>query len=192
MALGEYPWSERYGWVEDRFGVSWQVMAEPSPKGSRIAPCLMFAGPRHGQAEKAVRSYVEIFGGRIEALEKYTAGEGPEGTIKHGRFVLGDHLMVAMDSHQGDGPTFDEAVSLQVMCNDQDEVDRYWTKLSEGGEQGPCGWLKDRFGVSWQIVPAAIAEWLTSKDVRARDRAFAAVMGMKKLDIAQIEAAFRG
>lgn len=76
------------------------------------------------------------------------------------------------------------------MCKDQPEVDRYWAALSDGGEPGPCGWLKDCFGVSWQVVPAAIGEWMTSHDTAARDRAFNAVMGMKKLDIAAIQAAF--
>ncbi len=83
-------------------------------------------------------------------------------------------------------------ISLQVMCKEQEELDRYWAALSDGGEKGPCGWLKDRFGVSWQVVPSNIAEWMTSKDIAARDRAFDAVMRMKKLDIAAIQAAFDG
>jgi predicted 3-demethylubiquinone-9 3-methyltransferase (glyoxalase superfamily) len=98
--------------------------------------------------------------------------------------------MSAMDSPIDHGVTFNEAVSLQVMCKDQDEVDHYWNALSEGGEQGPCGWLKDRFGVSWQVVPMSVSEWLTSNDVAARDRAFQAMLEMKKLDIAALRAAF--
>lgn len=194
MPLDAYPWSERYGWVQDRFGVSWQVIAGRRPKsGALIAPCLMFSGAQHGKAEQAIQTYTRIFpDSRVETLERYAAGEGPEGTIKHGRFVLAGQDMVAMDSHIEHAFGFNEALSLQVMCKDQAEIDRYWEALSEGGEKGPCGWLKDRFGVSWQVVPAGIAEWLTSPDTAARDRAFQALMGMTKPDVAGLQAAFRG
>jgi predicted 3-demethylubiquinone-9 3-methyltransferase (glyoxalase superfamily) len=194
MALDAYPWSERYGWVKDRFGVSWQVMAgRRQPGGATIVPCLMFAGSQHGRAEEAMRVYAGIFpGGRIESVERYAADEGPAGTVKHGRVVLGGQEMVAMDSHVDHGVTFNEAISLQVMCQDQAEVDRYWAALSEGGEPGPCGWLKDRFGLSWQIVPNTIAEWMACQDATARDRAFEAMLQMKKLDIAALKRAFDG
>ena len=195
MPLGSYPWSQRFGWVKDQFGVSWQVMTSPGPPAAQaaIVPCLMFTGGQSGRADEAMQMYARIFpGSRVEMVARYAAGEGPEGSVKHGRFVLAGQPMIAMDSHVAHGFTFNEGISLQVMCNDQGEVDRYWSALSDGGQQGPCGWLKDRFGVSWQVVPARIAEWMTSSDIAARDRAFNAVMGMKKLDIAAIEAAFRG
>lgn len=194
MPLGEYPWSARYGWVKDRFGVSWQVIAGRRPEGgATIAPCLMFAGSQHGKAEAALNAYARIFrNARVEAFERYAAHEGPEGTIKHGRIAIGAQTLIAMDSHIDHGFTFNEGLSLQVMCDDQADLDRYWAALSEGGEEGPCGWLKDRFGVSWQVVPTGIAGWMSSKDTAARDRAFRAVMGMKKLDIAAIQAAFDG
>lgn len=121
-----------------------------------------------------------------------SAGEGPENTVKHGRILIGGQTLIAMDSHVKHEFTFNEGVSLQVMCDSQRELDHYWEALSEGGVQGPCGWLKDRFGVSWQVVPRDIAEWMTSRDAAARDRAFQAVMGMKKLDIAMIRTAFEG
>lgn len=192
MPIGSYPWSERYGWVADRFGVSWQVITLPNEiDRTTIAPCLMFAGAVHGKAEAAIRTYTRIFeNGHIDALERYTPGEGPEGTIKHGRFTLRDHNFVAMDSHIDHGFTFNEGISLQIMCNDQSEVDRYWVALSEGGVEGPCGWLKDRFGVSWQVVPKGFVEWMTSQDEPARDRAFQAMLAMKKFDIAALNAAF--
>jgi predicted 3-demethylubiquinone-9 3-methyltransferase (glyoxalase superfamily) len=106
--------------------------------------------------------------------------------------VIAGQETVAMDSHIQHGSAFNEGLSLQVMCKDQSEVDHHWASLSEGGEQGPCGWLKDRFGLSWQVVPADIVAWLTSKDVAARDRAFEAMMGMSKPDIAALQAAFTG
>ena len=194
MPLGTYPWSERYGWVKDRFGVSWQVIAGRRPQGgATIAPCLMFNGAQHGRAAEAMRFYTGIFpGGRIDSAEHYVAGEGPQGDMKHGRFVVAGQDMVAMDSHIDHGFTFNEALSLQVMCDDQQELDRYWGALAEGGEHGPCGWLKDRFGLFWQVVPTAIAEWMASTDTVARDRAFEAMLEMKKLDIAALERAFEG
>lgn len=194
MPLGAYPWSPRYGWVQDRFGVSWQVITGArEPGGATIVPCLMFAGAQHGNAEPAMQAYTSIFpGGRITRVERYAAGEGPEGTVKHGRFVLAGQEMTAMDSHIDHGVAFNEAVSLQVMCTDQDEVDRYWARLSEGGQPGPCGWLKDRFGVSWQIVPAQMIAWIASDDVAGRERAFAAMLQMQKLDLAALRAAFEG
>lgn len=193
MPLGEYAWSPRYAWVQDRFGVSWQVMAGKRPSGGgAVAPCLMFSNERRGQAAAALQVYARVLGGRVEALEHYAAGQGPEDLIQHGRIAARGVSLTAMDSPIDHAFGFNEGLSLQVMCDDQAELDRCWAELSEGGEQGPCGWLKDRFGVSWQVVPAAIAEWLTSPDTAARERAFAAVMRMKKLDIAAIQAAFAG
>lgn len=189
MALGAYPFSDRYAWVRDRFGVTWQLMA--GPLTPTIAPCLMFAGAQHGRAEEALRAYETIFpGARLAQVERYGAGEGAPGTVKHGRLVVGDQELVAMDSHIDHGTAFNEGISLQVMCDDQAELDRSWAALSDGGEQGPCGWLKDRFGVSWQVVPRDISAWMASDDVAARDRAFKAMLGMKKLDVAALRAAF--
>lgn len=194
MAMDRYPWSERYGWVQDRFGVSWQVMAGARPRdAAMIVPALMFTGAQQGLAAEAMRTYASIFpDGHVEVAERYAKGEGPEGSVKHGRVRLGAQELVAMDSHLDHGFGFNEALSLQVMCKDQREVDRYWDALGEGGEPGPCGWLKDRFGVSWQVVPSAVSRWFTTKDAAARDRAFEAVMHMQKLDIAGIERAFAG
>ncbi len=193
MPLGSYPWSERYGWVKDRFGVSWQVITRRADGGATIVPCLMFVGAQHGWAEEAMRFYTGVFPeGRIDSVERYAVGEGPEGTVKHGRFTLAGQELVAMDSHIDHGFTFNEALSLQVMCADQAEVDHCWDALAAGGEHGPCGWLKDRFGLSWQVVPTAMTEWLVSTDTAARDRAFEAMLQMKKLDIAALQRAYEG
>ena len=197
MQLDKYPWSERYGWVQDRFGVSWQVMAvqrkAPGPSEVTIAPCLMFADAQHGNAAPAIEIYTRIFPqSRVESLEKYGPQEGKAGTVKHGRFVIAGQEMVAMDAHGEHGFTFDEGLSLQVLCDDQAEIDRYWEALSEGGEKGPCGWLKDRFGLSWQIAPEAMIAWLTDPDLAARERVFTAMLAMKKLDVAVLRAAFDG
>lgn len=194
MPIDRYPWSERYGWVKDRYGVTWQVMTgQRPPSGESIVPCLMFVGKQHRRAEEALRFFAELFPrGRVEDIERYEAAEGPEGTVKHGRFSLDGQTLVAMDSHGDHRFGFNEAMSLQVMCDGQAEVDRFWHRLSEGGVPGPCGWLKDRFGISWQVVPKDIVTWMTSKDVRARDRAFAALLSMQKLDVAALQRAFQG
>jgi predicted 3-demethylubiquinone-9 3-methyltransferase (glyoxalase superfamily) len=194
MPLDRYPWSERYGWVQDRFGASWQVIAGRRPPGGQaIVPCLMFAGAQHGRAEEALRTYASVFpGGRILDVARYEAGEGPVGKVKHGRASLAGQDLIAMDAHGDHGFGFDEALSLQVMCEDQPMLDRYWAALGEGGTHGPCGWLKDRFGLSWQVVPAQLERWLTGGDAAARDRVFAALLEMGRLDVAALERAFAG
>ena len=193
MPLDAYPWSPRYAWIEDRFGVSWQIMLgeRPTPT-ARVLPCLMFANALFGRAEEAMALYTGVFpDGRIESIDRY--GEGPpEGKVAHGRFEIGGQAMAAMD---GPGPhdfTFDDGLSLQVMCDDQAEVDHYWDALAEGGSHGPCGWLKDRFGVSWQVVPKQILAWMTHPDPAARDRAFKAMLTMQKLDAGALERALHG
>lgn len=193
IPLDAYPWSARYGWVQDRFGVSWQVMAGRRPGAAVIVPCLMFAGAQRGRASEAMKSYTATFpGSRIGEVARYERGEGPVGAVKHGRMTLLGQELVVMDSHAEHGVTFDEGVSLQLLCVDQAELDRSWTALSAGGVEGPCGWVKDRFGLSWQVVPADILRWMTAPDAAARDRVFDAVMGMKKLDLAALEQAFAG
>lgn len=191
MALGTYPWSPRYGWAKDRFGASWQVMCLQAC--TPIAPCLMFTGARRGQARDALQHYASILPeAKIQALEPYAAHEGPTEHIKHGRLQFGEQLLTAMDSSVDQEHEFNEGISLQVFCKDQAEIDYYWEALSAGGKQGRCGWLKDRFGVSWQVVPQDIARWMASEESAARDRAFAAVMSMDKLDLAAIRAAYAG
>lgn len=194
MPLGAYAWSKCYAWVQDRFGVSWQLMTVDRDPGSpTIVPCFMFAGPVHRRAEEALALYTRVFpGGRVLRLERYAEGEGPVDTVKHGRFTIAGHELVVMDAHGEHPSTFDEGLSLQVMCEDQAELDRYWEQLSEGGSKGPCGWLKDRFGVSWQITPRQMTDLMMSPDAAARDRAFAAMLDMGKLDLAVLQQAFRG
>ena len=192
MPIDKYPWSDRYAWVKDRFGVTWQLMTRAMPKAEpMIVPVFMFAGKVHGRAEEALRTWAKVLGGKVGDLAYYGPGEGKEGTIKHGRVVIGDHQLAAMDSHIDHNVVFDEGVSLQIMCDDQAELDRLWSALSDGGEQSQCGWLKDKFGVSWQVVPRQIVKWMASKDQAANDRAFKAMLEMGKLDIAKLEAAFR-
>ncbi|MBK9519400.1 MAG: VOC family protein [Anaeromyxobacter sp.] len=131
----------------------------------------MFAGPQHGRAEEAMRAWAGIFpDSRLGDLERYAPGEGPEGTVKHGRFVLAGQDLVAMDSHLAHGLTFNEAVSLQVMCEDQATLDRVWDALATGGSLAPCGWLKRplrRLLAGGADPPPGVAD---GGDAAARDR----------------------
>ena len=151
----------------------------------RITPNLWFDTEGLGAAE----FYVSVFpNSEITAVTHYTeAGPRPEGTVLTVEFVLDGQQFTAING----GPefTFDEAVSMLVNCTDQKEIDYYWDKLSEGGEEGQCGWLKDKFGLSWQVVPAGMAEMLNDPDTGRATRGMQAVLGMKKLDIAAIESA---
>ena len=194
MPLGEYPWSARYAWIEDRFGVSWQIMARPEAREPAIVPCLMYAGEHHGGAREAIDAYVgAIPNSRVLEVETFAEGEGGEaGTVKQGRFELAGHTMVAMDGGTGHAFGFDEGASLQVLCSAQAEVDRVWSALAVGGEEGPCGWVRDRFGLWWQVVPEAMATWMSSDDAAARDRVFRAMLSMGKLDVDALERAYRG
>jgi predicted 3-demethylubiquinone-9 3-methyltransferase (glyoxalase superfamily) len=155
------------------------------PTISKITPCLWF----DTQGEDAAVFYTSVFpNSRILGVTRYgSAGPGPEGQVMTVEFELDGLPFVALNG----GPqfTFDEAISFQVNCENQEEVDRYWSTLSEGGAQGPCGWLKDKFGLSWQIVPTRLSELLSDPDAARSQAAMTAMLAMKKLDIAEVERA---
>lgn len=196
MDIGEYPHSERYGWIQDKYGVSWQIMAMGDrPIRQKVVPTLMFVGPQAGKAETAVSFYISIFHhAKAGDFMRYANGEEPdrEGTIKHADFSLEGQEFAAMDSGRPHNFTFNEAVSLQVICTDQKEVDYYWERLTAGGEEGVCGWLKDRFGVSWQVTPDILGKLLGDRDPAKVERVTAAFLKMKKLDIAALKSAAGG
>ncbi|MDQ3946242.1 MAG: VOC family protein [Actinomycetota bacterium] len=151
----------------------------------KITPCLWF----DTEAEEAAAFYTSIFkNSRILHVARYgKAGPRPEGLVMTVSFELNGQEFVALNG----GPefTFDEAISFQVSCESQDEVDEFWSRLSEGGEEGPCGWLKDRYGVSWQIVPTRLIELVNDQDPEKAQRAMSAMLDMKKIDIATLERA---
>src|SRR6266571_4190276 len=138
---------------------------------------------------EAAEFYVSVFpNSKVTNVTHYgEAGPRPAGTVLTVDFVLDGQELTAING----GPQFhfDEAISLLINCADQDEVDYYWTKLSEGGEEGPCGWLKDKFGLSWQVVPSGMAEMLNDPDHARGQRAMTAMLGMKKIDLAALQAA---
>lgn len=155
------------------------------PTLAKITPCLWF----DTEGEEAARFYTGIFdNSHIVNVTRYgSAGPREAGLVMTVDFVLDGQAFVALNG--GPDFTFSEAVSLQVNCDSQEEVDRLWAALSEGGEEGPCGWLKDRFGVSWQIVPRVFEEMIVDPDVERAQRAMKAMLGMKKLDIAELQRA---
>ncbi|MEV6161472.1 VOC family protein [Streptomyces sp. NPDC052052] len=150
--------------------------------------CLWF----DGQAEEAAEYYLSVFrNSRLGRIGRYTeAGPGPAGSAMTVEFEINGQKFVGLNG----GPqfTFNESISFQIHCSDQDEVDYYWNSLTDGGEEGPCGWLKDRYGVSWQVVPEALIDLVGDPDAEKAARATAAMMTMKKLDIATLRAAYDG
>lgn len=187
MELGEYPFSGRYGWIQDRYGLSWQLMLPDDKSVARIVPCMLFVGGQCGQAEEAIKHYTSVFGGAARlSTSRYGADQRPnaEGTIMYAGFQLEGQVFAAMDSAIDHKFGFNEAVSFVVNCAGQAEVDRYWGALSAVPEAEQCGWLKDRFGVSWQIVPKEFFELLESSDAAGAERVTKAMLGMKKIDIA--------
>jgi predicted 3-demethylubiquinone-9 3-methyltransferase (glyoxalase superfamily) len=195
MELEAYPFSDRYGWLADRYGLSWQINLARDEGATPITPSLMFVGDRAGQAEEAVNFYTSIFpNAKVGELFRYTEGQEPDkaGTVAYGPFSLAGQDFGAMDSAREHNFSFNEAISFVVKCKDQEEVDYYWGKLSAVPESEVCGWLKDKFGVSWQIVPAVVYELFSARDRASADRAIEAMMKMKKLDISELESAARG
>ena len=151
----------------------------------KITPCLWF----DTEGEEAARFYTSVFpNSKITDVTRYgSAGPRPEGTVMTVSFELDGQKFVALNG--GPDFMFNEAISFQVSCETQDEVDAYWSKLSDGGEEGPCGWLKDRFGVSWQIIPTALPELLANPDGEKSQRVMQAMLGMKKIEIGELERA---
>jgi predicted 3-demethylubiquinone-9 3-methyltransferase (glyoxalase superfamily) len=190
MPLGQYPFSEKYGWLQDKYGVNWQVIL--ADRTQKITPCLLFVGIQAGKAEEAINLYTSSFpNSRIVYLERYTADEGPDaGRIKHATFSLNGQEFIAMDSGMPEHAfTFTKAVSLMVNCETQTEVDHFWEKLTAGGEGIACGWLSDPYGVAWQITPVVLNELRMDPDPERSRRAMKAMMQMVKIDIATLQRA---
>ncbi len=195
MPLSEYPFSERYAWLLDRYGVSWQIGYFGATNAQPLMPVLMFVGGVCGKSEEAMRFYTSLFpNSKLGEMARYGADDAPEteGTIMHGDFTLAGQSFAAMDSAQMHDFTFTEAISLVVHCDDQAEIDRYWAALSAVPEAEACGWLKDKYGVSWQIVPKEMNEMMTSGDPEKIARVTQAFLPMKKLDLAKLREAYGG
>lgn len=191
MELDKYPFSEKFGWVADKFGLSWQLMLTGTEQ--KVFPFLMFVG-KQSKAEEAVRFYTSIFkNSSVTTMEKFGKGTPqPEGAVMHARFSLDGEEFMAMDGGPDHQFTFTEATSFSVLCKTQEEIDEFWERLSAGGEKVQCGWLKDKYGVSWQIVPSVLLEMMQDKDPEKVKRVTQAMLQMKRLEIKQLEKAFHG
>lgn len=195
MPVGQYEFSERYGWVQDRFGLSWQVSFFGQPAASKIMPSFMFTKENYGRAEEAVDFYVSVFkDSRKAAVFHYGPNSDPdrEDAVAFADFELEGQLFAAMESAREKDFSFNEAISFLVYCKTQEEIDCYWEKLSAAPEAERCGWLKDKFGVSWQIVPEELSELVSGPDRAKSGRAMEAMLRMKKLDIAELKRAYEG
>jgi len=196
MPLDAYPFSDLYGWTEDKYGLSWQIMYAGDQKvEQKITPTLLFVGRVCGKAEEAITFYTSVFReSEIGPMLRYDKGEEPdeEGTIKYAAFTLEGEEFAAMDSAHEHDFAFNEAVSLMVNCETQGEIDYYWESLSAVPEAEQCGWLKDKFDVSWQVVPSSMEEMMRNGSKDQIARVTEAFLEMKKFDLAQLQSAYEG
>jgi len=183
MPIDKYPWSDRYGWLQDKFGLTWQIsIAEDEDTKPKIRPSMLFTNKQFGRAEESINFYNSIFdNSSTELMIHYPLEHLHAGKVLYSEFKLNCHDIIAMDGPGSHNFTFNEAFSFVVECETQQEIDYYWHELAEGGQEGMCGWLKDKFGVSWQVVPSKLADWMLEPE-RA-ERISAAFMKMKKLDL---------
>lgn len=196
MPFSAYPFSKLYGWVQDRYGLSWQVMLVTGRDiKQKITPMLMFTGGNAGKAEEAMRFYASLFPeSGIGHIARYGADRQPdqEGTVMFGSFALAGEQFAAMDSAHPHGFGFNEAISFMVTCDNQAEIDAYWNGLAADPNAGQCGWLKDHYGLSWQIVPSAMREMMAHGSREQIARVTKAFLQMKKFDLATLQQAYEG
>jgi predicted 3-demethylubiquinone-9 3-methyltransferase (glyoxalase superfamily) len=194
MELGSYPFSKRYGWLQDKYGVSWQIIHTETPFTQRITPVMMFIGKNAGRAEEAATLYTSLFhNSKINMISRYGKGMEPdtENSINYASITLDNEEFGVMDSAHEHHFAFNEAISFLINCKDQQEVDYFWEKLTEnGGEESMCGWLKDKFGVSWQVVPEQLGALMNDPDPTKSSRVTQAMFSMKKIIIADLERAY--
>jgi predicted 3-demethylubiquinone-9 3-methyltransferase (glyoxalase superfamily) len=190
MPLGKYDWSAKYAWVRDKFGVSWQLDADDINHQQKIVPSLLFVNEKAGRVREAVSFYSTVFpDSRVIMESPWDQASGmPEGALLFAQFSLLGYLFNSMSGggirHEFD---FNEAISFMVYCKTQEEIDYYWNKLLEGGgAEQACGWLKDRFGVSWQIVPEIMDELMTTSDRAQLARVTEAMLKMVKFNIKEL------
>lgn len=196
MPLGEYPFSKWYGWIQDRYGLSWQLMYNDNGQAAqKLTPCLLFSNEVSGRAEEAIKYYTEVFeNSETGIISRYKEGEAASSNAKinYGAFKLSGLDFVVMDNTFEAEFGFNEAFSFIVNCENQQEIDYFWEKLSAVPEAEQCGWAKDRFGVSWQIVPVIMEEMMKSEDREKVQRVTEAFLKMKKFDLEALKKAYDG
>lgn len=192
MPLDKYDWSEKYGFFQDKYGVSWQFsLGNITDVGQTITPAMLFVGEQFGRGSEAVHFYTGVFeNSAIDNILLYGEDETPHkpGSVKHAQFGLNGQKFMIMESSLDHGMAFNEAVSFVINCETQVEIDYFWAKLTaDGGKESHCGWLKDKFGVSWQVVPTILAGLMNDPE-KAR-KVSGVFMKMKKFDIAALKEA---
>lgn len=191
MPLDTYPFNTYYGWLKDRFGLTWQIaLAEEEPFAEKVIPHLLFAHHQSGNAEEAVKHYTSVFpNSDIEESLFYPEGEADNKKAKlmFSGFRLNNQRFNAMDDPMEEEFTFNEAFSFMIMCRDQKEIDFYWNNLSADPQAEECGWLKDRFGLSWQILPDNMDDLLSTGTKEQIQRVTEAFLKMKKIDCSILE-----
>jgi predicted 3-demethylubiquinone-9 3-methyltransferase (glyoxalase superfamily) len=186
MALDKYPWGERYGFVKDKFNMTWQLIVPINPSiNEKIMMSMLFVGEQFGKAEEAMKYYTSIFPDASVISAKFIEEGRPQpavaGTLEFGQFNLGNEKFVAMDGAGEHTFQFNEGLSYVVECDTQEEIDNYWNTLTQGGRESQCGWLKDKYGVSWQIIPSILSKLMS--DTEKAPRVIQAFLKMKKFDI---------
>lgn len=194
MEVAAYPFSPKFGWLNDRYGVSWQLSL--SGQKQKITPYLLFAGACHGKAEEAMNTWCALFGNAgilgIQHYGKDAPDTEPEGSVMYATFQLEGQPFMAADSGYPHNFGFTEGNSFIIYCANQAEIDTLWAKLTEGGQEQPCGWLKDRFGVSWQVVPEEMEKLGDTTNHAQANRVNAALIKMKKIDLQTLRDAYAG
>lgn len=190
MPLGKYPWSDRYAWTTDKYGLSWQINFKPMSQ--KVTPCLMLVGDNAGRTQEAIKFYESLF---EKSSTEYVQHYGPEDNdleefVKHASFYLDEFHFYAMDSGGPHQFEFSPAISFIVNCKDQAEVDHFWKGLVTDGTPIHCGWLTDKFGIAWQVVPTVVAEFMGAEDSKKSDRVMETMVQMQKIEIAPLKAAF--
>ncbi|CAM3481827.1 VOC family protein [Elizabethkingia occulta] len=194
MELDSYPWSKKYGWIKDKYGTTWQLYFGETQE-QKMVPTLMFMHKNNGKAMEAMEFYTSTFPeSKIEGVLKYKDGdengENPE-NVQHAHFVINNYMLSCMDSSFDHKFDFNEGISLVTMTNDQKETDHLWnTLISGGGRESMCGWLKDQYGVSWQIVPKRLIELMNDSDPEKSQKVVQAMLKMQKIVISDLEAAY--
>lgn len=198
MPLDKYPFSEKYGWIQDKYGLSWQlILTNPEvEKRSKVVPSFMFVNDQCGRAEEAMHFYLSVFkNSKQGSIARYPQSmeSAKEDTIMYSDFMIENQWFIAMDSSKDHKFNFIEAISFMVKCDTQDEIDYYWEKLSAVPESEQCGWLKDKYGMSWQIVPREKDEMMSDNSTQEQiARVTQATLKMKKLNLKELQKAYKG
>ncbi len=187
MALDKYDWSELYGWIQDKYGLTWQVMYDANNIETQvITPSFLFTGNNFGKAEEALNLYTGIFqNSNITTKSNYPPETPFAGKLMYSEFKIDNYKMIAMDAPGEHAFTFNEAISFVVECNTQQEIDDFWAKLTHGGQELMCGWLKDKYGICWQIIPTILGKLMS--DPEKMPQVLKAFRQIKKFDIAALE-----